>query len=147
MTDTQTAVQYDKGADGIVVLTLDDPTASANTMNDLYLDSMHEAVDRLYAEAAQDADSVAGVVITSAKKTFFAGGNLKNMLKAGPDDVESVFQMGERVKADLRRLETSRSPSSRRSTAPRSVAASRSPWPASTAWWSTTRRWTSVSPR
>ena len=34
MTETQTqpAVRYDKDADGIVTLTLDDPTASANTM-------------------------------------------------------------------------------------------------------------------
>jgi 3-hydroxyacyl-CoA dehydrogenase/enoyl-CoA hydratase/3-hydroxybutyryl-CoA epimerase len=35
-TDTQTAVRYDRDADGIVTLTLDDPTASANTMNELY---------------------------------------------------------------------------------------------------------------
>ena len=34
----QTAVRYDKDADGIVTLTLDDPTASANTMNELYID-------------------------------------------------------------------------------------------------------------
>ncbi|MGN6781614.1 MAG: 3-hydroxyacyl-CoA dehydrogenase NAD-binding domain-containing protein [Marmoricola sp.] len=108
MTDTatstqqQTAVRDDKDADGIVVLTLDDPTASANTMNDLYKQSMHAAIDRLYAER----DEIAGVVITSAKKTFFAGGNLKNMLQAGPDDAESVFAMAEGIKADLRRLET-----------------------------------------
>jgi 3-hydroxyacyl-CoA dehydrogenase/enoyl-CoA hydratase/3-hydroxybutyryl-CoA epimerase len=103
MTDTatQTAVRYDKGADGIVVLTLDDPTASANTMNELYQQSMHEAIDRLYAEK----DDLTGVVITSAKKTFFAGGNLKNMLQAGPDDAQRVFEMAEAIKADLRRLE------------------------------------------
>ena len=41
---TDSAVKYDKGDDGIVVLTLDDPTAGANTMNDLYKDSMHAAV-------------------------------------------------------------------------------------------------------
>ena len=28
---TESAVKYEKDADGIVVLTLDDPTASANT--------------------------------------------------------------------------------------------------------------------
>ncbi|HEX7738726.1 MAG TPA: enoyl-CoA hydratase/isomerase family protein, partial [Marmoricola sp.] len=100
-TTTETAVRYDKDADGIVVLTLDDPTASANTMNDLYKESMHAAVERLYAEA----DGVTGVVITSAKKTFFAGGNLKNMLVAGPDDAQPVFEMGEQIKADLRKLE------------------------------------------
>jgi 3-hydroxyacyl-CoA dehydrogenase/enoyl-CoA hydratase/3-hydroxybutyryl-CoA epimerase len=33
--DQQSAVRYDKDADGIVTLTLDDPTASANTMTEL----------------------------------------------------------------------------------------------------------------
>ena len=99
---TESAVKYDKGDDGIVVLTLDDPTSSANTMNELYQESMRTAVDQLYAEK----DDVVGVVVTSAKKTFFAGGNLKSMLQAGPDDAQAVFEMGEAMKADLRRLET-----------------------------------------
>ena len=46
-TQTQSSVHYDRDADGIVTLTLDDPTSSANTMNELYLDSMNAAVDRL----------------------------------------------------------------------------------------------------
>jgi len=104
MTETQqqSAVRYEQAADGIVTLTLDDPTASANTMNDLYRDSMHAAVDRLVAER----DRVTGVIVTSAKKTFFAGGNLKKMVQATPDDAAAVFAEVEAVKADLRRLET-----------------------------------------
>ena len=39
-TDQQSAVRYERDADGIVTLTLDDPTASANTMNDIYIASM-----------------------------------------------------------------------------------------------------------
>jgi 3-hydroxyacyl-CoA dehydrogenase/enoyl-CoA hydratase/3-hydroxybutyryl-CoA epimerase len=100
-TTTQTAVRYDRDADGIVTLTLDDPTASANTMNDLYRDGMAAAVDRLYAEQ----DDVTGVVIASAKKTFFAGGNLRLMTQAGPDDAADVFAGAESIKAALRRLE------------------------------------------
>ena len=105
MSTTQTdtsAVRYDRDEDGIVTLTLDDPTASANTMNDLYVESMAAAVDRLYDEA----DSVTGVVVASAKKTFFAGANLNEMVKAGPADAPAVFELAERVKASLRRLET-----------------------------------------
>src|SRR4051812_11298444 len=100
-TDQQTAVRYDRDADGIVTLTLDDPTASANTMNELYQESMAVAVQRLYDEV----DSVTGVVIASAKKTFFAGGNLKSMMQATRDDAAAVFALGEAVKAGLRRLE------------------------------------------
>lgn len=98
----QTAVRYDKDADGIVTLTLDDPNQSANTMNDLYRSSMAAAVEKLYAEPE---GSVKGVIIASAKKTFFAGGDLKSMVKAGPDDAADVFAMAEDVKAPLRKLE------------------------------------------
>ena len=104
-TQNQSAVHYDKDADGIVTLTLDDPTASANTMNEIYQESMAAAVQRLYDELASDPDSVTGVVIASAKKTFFAGGNLKNMVQATKDDAAAVFAMGEAVKAGLRKLE------------------------------------------
>jgi 3-hydroxyacyl-CoA dehydrogenase / enoyl-CoA hydratase / 3-hydroxybutyryl-CoA epimerase len=100
-TETQTAVRYDKDADGIVTLTLDDPTASANTMNDLYLESMEKAVNRLYDEQ----DDVIGVVVASAKKTFFAGGNLNTISAASRETAAEVFATAERVKAGLRRLE------------------------------------------
>ncbi len=98
---TESAVKYDKDADGIVVLTLDDPTASANTMNELYGRSMEEAISRL----EQEKDSLTGVVITSAKKTFFAGGNLKDLLGIGPDQAPEAFEKSQAVKAQLRRIE------------------------------------------
>ncbi len=101
-TDTQqTSVRYELGEDGIAVLTLDDPNQSANTMNDLYRDSMKRAVDQLEEDRAQ----LVGVVVTSAKKTFFAGGDLKSMIRATPDDAAEIFGHVEAVKADLRRLE------------------------------------------
>ncbi len=104
MSQTQTdtsAVRYDRDDEGIVTLTLDDPTASANTMNQLYLDSMAAAVKRLHEEV----DDVTGVVVASAKKTFFAGGNLKEMAKAGKDDAAAVFASSQAIKDALRRLE------------------------------------------
>ncbi|HEY2878609.1 3-hydroxyacyl-CoA dehydrogenase NAD-binding domain-containing protein [Nocardioides sp.] len=96
-----TAVRYEKDAEGIVTLTLDDPTASANMMTELYRDSMHAAVDRLYDEV----DGLTGVVVTSAKKTFFAGANLTLMMQATPADAASLFAGVEAMKSDLRRLE------------------------------------------
>ena len=98
---TESAVKYEKGDDGIVVLTLDDPTSSANTMNELYKESMAKAIEKLYAEK----DDITGVVVTSAKNNFFAGGDLKGMLAATPEDAQAIFEMGEGIKADLRRLE------------------------------------------
>ena len=60
----ENTIQWDKDANGIVTLTLDDPTGSANVMNEHYKESMHNAVERLVAEK----DSITGVVVTSAKK-------------------------------------------------------------------------------
>lgn len=98
----ENTIQWDKDADGIVTLTLDDPTGSANVMNEHYKESMHKAVQRLVAEK----DSITGVVITSAKKTFFAGGDLKGMMNVGPDNAGEAFDEVEGIKADLRALET-----------------------------------------
>src|SRR4051794_40487285 len=98
----ENTIAWDKDADGIVTLTMDDPTGSANVMNEHYQESMRNAVERLVAEK----DSIAGVVITSAKKTFFAGGDLKGMIKAQPEDAGEFFSTVEGVKRDLRTLET-----------------------------------------
>ncbi|PQE00758.1 3-hydroxyacyl-CoA dehydrogenase [Mycobacterium sp. EPG1] len=98
----ENTIKWDKDADGIVTLTLDDPTGSANVMNEHYRESMHKAVEKL----AEEKDSITGVVIASAKKTFFAGGDLKGMIKVGPEDAAEMFAEVEAIKADLRKLET-----------------------------------------
>jgi 3-hydroxyacyl-CoA dehydrogenase / enoyl-CoA hydratase / 3-hydroxybutyryl-CoA epimerase len=98
----ENTIQWDKDADGIVTLTLDDPTGSANVMNEHYKESMHNAVERLVAEK----DSISGVVIASAKKTFFAGGDLKGMMKVGPENAAESFAEVEFIQADLRKMET-----------------------------------------
>ncbi|MDN5794371.1 MAG: 3-hydroxyacyl-CoA dehydrogenase NAD-binding domain-containing protein [Intrasporangium sp.] len=95
-------IQWEQDTDGVVVLTLDDPNQSANTMNSDYVASMRAAVDRLVAER----DSVTGVVITSAKKTFFAGGDLNDMYAAGPGDAQQLYDTITEIKAQLRTLET-----------------------------------------
>lgn len=98
------AVRYERDDDGIVTLTLDDPAASANTMNQAYEAGMAAALDRLTADIA--AGEVAGVIVTSAKKTFFAGGDIPAMMAAGPEHaVQLTAQLG-RLKSQLRRLET-----------------------------------------
>ncbi len=97
-----TTIRWERDDDGVVLLTLDDPNQSANTMNQAYLDSMGATVDRLEAESGD----IAGVVITSAKSTFFAGGDLNDLIKAGPGDAPAVAENIRTIKAQLRRLET-----------------------------------------
>ena len=99
---TQSAIRWEKDADNIVTLTLDDPTQSANTMNALYQKSMGETVARLQAEKAD----IAGIIITSAKNTFFAGGDLDLIMQVTPAHAKE-FQVGlDELNAQLRALET-----------------------------------------
>lgn len=90
---------YDKDADGIVTITMDMAGQSANTMNARFVPLMNETLDRLRAE-----DGLKGVVITSAKKTFFAGGDLNLLLKIDKAD-EETFGYIEANKRPYRELE------------------------------------------
>jgi 3-hydroxyacyl-CoA dehydrogenase/enoyl-CoA hydratase/3-hydroxybutyryl-CoA epimerase len=99
---TEKAVRWEKDADGVVTVTLDDPGRGANTMNDRYKAAMGECVDALVA----DKEAITGVIITSAKKTFFAGADLGSLIKAGPRDAPRVFEEVSEVRTQLRRLET-----------------------------------------
>ncbi|MEV7477899.1 MULTISPECIES: 3-hydroxyacyl-CoA dehydrogenase NAD-binding domain-containing protein [Streptomyces] len=97
-----TTIRWEQDETGIVTLVLDDPDQSANTMNQAFKDSLAAVADRAEAEK----DSIRGIVYTSAKKTFFAGGDLKEMIKAGPEDAQAAFDTGTAIKRSLRRIET-----------------------------------------
>ena len=68
---------YEKDTDGIVTITFDAQDKSANTMTLAWLEGMEEMIERLKAE-----DGLTGVVLASAKKTYFAGGDLDFMLNS-----------------------------------------------------------------
>ncbi|MFJ4713388.1 3-hydroxyacyl-CoA dehydrogenase NAD-binding domain-containing protein [Streptomyces sp. NPDC088785] len=97
-----TTIRWEQDDTGIVTLVLDDPHQSANTMNQAFKDSIAAIADRAEAER----DAIRGIIYTSAKKTFFAGGDLKDMMKAGPEDAQAVFETGLGIKNSLRRIET-----------------------------------------
>ena len=94
-------INYSQDADGIVTLTLDDPDHSANTMSTPFKAAFHEAISRL----EQEKDTITGVIIASAKKTFFAGGNLNELLAVRREEAERFFQNSLAMKASHRRLE------------------------------------------
>ncbi|MGW5232036.1 3-hydroxyacyl-CoA dehydrogenase NAD-binding domain-containing protein [Streptomyces nodosus] len=102
MTPESTTIRWEQDDTGIVTLVLDDPHQSANTMNQAFKESIAAVAERAEAEK----DSLRGIIYTSAKKTFFAGGDLKDMLKAGPEDAQQAFDTGVAIKNSLRRIET-----------------------------------------
>jgi 3-hydroxyacyl-CoA dehydrogenase/enoyl-CoA hydratase/3-hydroxybutyryl-CoA epimerase len=95
------AIKYNKDQDNIVTLTLDSTGQSANTMNAEFHTSLHDVTAQLKAET-----DLAGVIITSAKKTFFAGGDLDEIIKIKPEHAQEFFTGLEALKADMRTIET-----------------------------------------
>src|SRR5215475_8171987 len=96
----QNMMRWQRGEDGVVVLTMDDPTQNANTMNDLFATSLKATVQRLEAERS----SISGVIVTSAKKMFFAGADLHLMLQLTKADAPQLTARVNEIKALFRRL-------------------------------------------
>ena len=62
-------IRYEQDTANIVTLTFDAPGAPVNTMTEAWQSAFADAVARLQ----KDKDSIAGVILASAQKTFFAG--------------------------------------------------------------------------
>lgn len=95
------AIQYLKNNDGIIILTLDSPNQSANTMNGDFRVALENIVSKLKSET-----SITGIIFRSAKKTFFAGGDLDELIQARLEDATPFFEMIQKLKAELRYIET-----------------------------------------
>lgn len=90
---------YQQDQDGIVTVTMD-MTGPVNAMNAEYHAAMSETLDKLESQ-----EGLTGVVFASAKKVFFAGGDLNDLLAAKREDAAAFFENTEKMKADLRRIE------------------------------------------
>ncbi|USA53266.1 3-hydroxyacyl-CoA dehydrogenase NAD-binding domain-containing protein [Acinetobacter sp. C32I] len=95
------AIKYEKNADNIVILTLDSSGQSANTMNAEFRDSLNDVSQKLKTET-----DLKGIIFRSAKKTFFAGGDLDELIQVQPEHATEFFKMIEELKGDLRAIET-----------------------------------------
>ena len=90
---------YQKDQQGIVTITMD-MTGPVNAINAEYKVAMHDAVNRLEQE-----QGLMGVILASAKLVFFAGADLKDLVRATPDYAEEIYRDTELMKHDMRRLE------------------------------------------
>ena len=93
------AIHYAKDEQHIATLTLDLPGRSANVINAEFGVALAATLERLQAET-----DLAGVIVTSAKKTFMAGGDLEWLYAV--TDAAEVFRSAEMLKAAFRALET-----------------------------------------
>ena len=91
--------KYEKDEQGIVTVTMD-MTGPVNAINAEYTGAMDQTVDRLEAE-----EGLSGVIFASAKKVFFAGADLNELVLIDASDGEALYANGELIKRHFRRLE------------------------------------------
>ncbi len=92
-----TAVTLEVGSDGILVATMNLPGRPMNVVGDVLMQGISDAVERL-AEPA-----VKGLILTSSKADFCAGGDLDRMSKWTKP--EEPFEAAQAMKAVLRKME------------------------------------------
>ena len=97
------AFNYKKDQQNIVTITMDMDGRSTNVINEEFSQLWIEALEKLENEKF-----LTGVILTSAKKTFLAGGDLDMIFKL--DDPMLTFELAENLKERQRRLENLRKP-------------------------------------
>lgn len=95
-------LRYDLAADGIATITFDEEGSPVNTMCLQWQDDLQAVTEQV----VKDKDAIKGIVLASAKKTFFAGADLKGVMRMTAADAPKVFADIERIKRNFRTLET-----------------------------------------
>ncbi len=94
-------IRYELG-DGVATITFDDPASPVNTMSAQWQADLAEVT----AQVVADRKAIRGILLASAKNTFFAGADLKAVMRLQPADAPQVFRGIEAVKRHFRTLET-----------------------------------------
>lgn len=94
-------MRYEVDAEGIATVTFDEPGSPVNTMG---AEWQHD-LGTLAARLADDAPRLRGIVLASAKSSFFAGADLKGVMRLTADDAPRCYADVERMKGHLRAIE------------------------------------------
>jgi 3-hydroxyacyl-CoA dehydrogenase / enoyl-CoA hydratase / 3-hydroxybutyryl-CoA epimerase len=89
-------------AEGIATLTFDEPNSPVNTM---CLDWQAD-LTAVAAQLVQDKALIKGIILASNKTTFFAGADLKGVMRLQPKDAAQTYTGVELVKKNFRTIET-----------------------------------------
>ena len=87
---------------GIATMTFDEQGSSVNTMCLQWQDDLAEVAQVL----VKDRSKLQGVILASNKSTFFAGADLKGVMRSSAADGPRVFAEIERIKKSFRTIET-----------------------------------------
>jgi 3-hydroxyacyl-CoA dehydrogenase / enoyl-CoA hydratase / 3-hydroxybutyryl-CoA epimerase len=95
-------IRYTLSDDGIATLTFDETHSPVNTMCVAWQNDIAAAAAQLLA----DKPRLRGVILASAKTTFFAGADLKGVMRMTEADAPRVYGEIQRTKAAFRTIET-----------------------------------------
>lgn len=93
-------IQYEL-QDGIATITFDEPNSPVNTM----CRQWQQDLSALAAQVLEDQDAIKGIILASAKSTFFAGADLKGAMRLKPSDASAIFTEIELIKKNFCTLE------------------------------------------
>ncbi len=98
-----TTIQYQVDADGIALLTIDLPDRSMNVLTPEFMSDLGALVEKIAGD-----DAVKGAVLTSGKKAFIAGADIKDMVTAYDRGVtpQEAAGFSRNINQLLRRMET-----------------------------------------
>ncbi len=92
----------DTPAGQVATITFDEQGSPVNTMCQPWQDDLATVTEQV----VKDKDRLRGLILASAKSTFFAGADLKGVMRLKADDAPKVYAEIERVKRCFRTLET-----------------------------------------
>ena len=104
---TFSTFRFELDADGVGLVTLDVPGSSTNVIGDALRADLDKLIEQVRGDAA-----IKGVVVTSAKADFMAGGDLKAMVQlfSRSHTADEAFAVATQFQPTLRRIETSGKP-------------------------------------
>ncbi|NMM08831.1 MAG: 3-hydroxyacyl-CoA dehydrogenase [Polaromonas sp.] len=86
----------------VATILFDEPDSSVNTMCAQWQEDLSEVT----AQVLNDKEALGGIILASGKSTFFAGADLKAVMRLLSTDAARVFAEVERMKKNFRTLET-----------------------------------------
>ena len=99
-------LKLETAADGFATLILDNADESMNVVSDAFIADMEEATSAIAAD-----EGIKGVILTSAKKAFMAGADLKQLVQGyGKLSKKEAFAFSQRATAMHRAIEQSGKP-------------------------------------
>ncbi|MCC4114745.1 enoyl-CoA hydratase/isomerase family protein [Aromatoleum toluclasticum] len=99
-----TTLKFEVDADGIALITLDDPARPVNVVSPEWMDEFIAAIERVAADGA-----IRGAIVTSAKPAFMAGADLKYLMTLFDAGIgaKEAFEFSQKPSVNMhRRMET-----------------------------------------